>query len=112
MSAALTPAGQISEAWFALIEFGAAAGGRNVAQLPGCFEARIDADWWMAANGATTPRLASNGMEVPGLAVYVERQGWPAGIIDMHGGTLLMGTEDELIAACRAAQARLEAGAS
>jgi hypothetical protein len=109
---ALMQGGDIAEAYLALIELAVAAGARNARDLPGCFEHRIDDAWWMAANAGTAPRLASNGMEVPGLSVYVERQGWPAGIIHMQGGTMIAGTEDELIAACRAAEKALKGGAA
>lgn len=109
---ALMQGGDIAEAYLALIELAVAAGARNARDLPGCFEHQIDDTWWMAANAGAAPRLAGNGMEVPGMAVYVERQGWPAGIVEMHGGLLIAGTEDELIAACRAAQTALKGGAA
>lgn len=109
---ALLQGREISDAYLALIELAVAAGARDAAKLPGCFEHPIDDTWWMAANAGPHPRLASNGMEVPGMAVYVERGGWPAGIIEMLGGVIIAGTEDELIAACRAAERVLKGGAA
>jgi hypothetical protein len=98
---------QASELYIALVEVALAAGARDVGASPGCWEQQIDATWWMAANAAAEPRACSVGMQVPARAIYVERDGWPAGIVTLTGGRLLTGCEDALIAACQEAAARL-----
>lgn len=99
-------------AYKALVEVALASGARDIRSLPGCFEYQIDARWWMASNGHTTPRKTSNGATVPPFAIYVERDGMPAALIELTGGTALGDLEAELIAACRAAETALKGGAA
>lgn len=42
-------------------------------------------------NGHKTPMRCSHGIEVPPFSVYVQFNGWPAGILDAGGGVLAAG---------------------
>lgn len=59
-------------------------------------------------NGTGDPRRDTDpdghdGIEIPPYHASVWRSGWPAGFISPYGGTLIVGTEDRLIAALQAA---------
>lgn len=64
----------------------------------------------VTVNGSSAARKdtaddGSPGVEIPPYHASVWRHGWPLGIFTMFGGTLIVGTEELLIAALRAALA-------
>ena len=70
----------------------------------GCWELRVDEQWEIAMNGHNSPIQCSHGCEVPPFAVYVQFNGWPAGVIGPSGGWIAAGevaNEDAFIAAVR-----------
>jgi hypothetical protein len=117
---------EIKEAFMAVVELAEALGVERIDRLPGCWEHKVDAQWFIAVNGHTTPKairgFAGGAAAMPGevlfidpLHVYLEFNGFPAGIIGMRSGLLAAGSaanEDTLIAALRAATARAKAGRS
>lgn len=90
-----------------LCEYGLALGMKNISELPGCWEQKVDEHWWIACNGHSEPTECSEGAKVPPFSFYIMFNGWPAGIIDAGGGTLCAGAvanEGALIAAIQAAR--------
>ncbi len=97
----------VSEAYYELAMFGLSTGVQNLAEIPGCWESKIDDKWWVAANGHKVEHECSRGVAVPSFHFYVVYNGWPAGIIGPYGGTIAAGdaaNEDALIAALKAAR--------
>lgn len=62
----------------------------------------------VTVNGTNQERKDEEGMDIPPFRASVWRNGWPGGLFDMFGGTLMAGIEDPLIAALKAAIAKAE----
>lgn len=93
---------QYSEVFMKIGELGFALGMRNINQLPGCWEHQVDEQWFIALNAHAEPTKCSKGTTVPAFTAYIEFNGWPAGIVNAHGGTIAAGeaaNETTLIAA-------------
>lgn len=76
-----------------------------ISTLPGCWEVQVDERWWFAVNGHREPIACSKGPTVPPVHVYVEFNGWPAGILSPAGGEFAAGAAanaDAFIAALAA----------
>ena len=91
-----------------------AMGVRNIKALPGCWEVVIDEQWWLAVNGHKEPTACSpsdgRSVAVPPYSVYVEFNGWPAGILNIGGDEIVAGAaanEDALIDAIKAKTAKV-----
>ena len=90
-----------------------ARGARSIQAVPGCYEMQIDDRWWAALNPHKEPIRCSkdeNGNGVPPFSVYIEFNGWPAGVITPNGGIIAAGSvanEDTYIEAVKAAIAAL-----
>lgn len=71
----------------------------------GCWEFTAG-DLAFACNGHREPKEGgpADGMRgpVPPFTLAVFRNGWLLGFVDPHGGTMITGTEDEVIAALQA----------
>jgi hypothetical protein len=79
----------------------------------GCWEHQIDKQWWIAFNGQKQAVECSKGISVDPYHVYIEFNGWPAGIINPFEGTLCAGeiaNESTFIAAVEKATARAAIG--
>jgi hypothetical protein len=93
-----------------LCEYGLALGMKNISELPGCWEQKIDENWWIACNGHENPVQCSKSAgaaTVPPFSFYIEFNGWPAGIVDAGGGSLCAGAianEETLITALQSAR--------
>ena len=101
---------RISEAFVAVAELGFALGLRDIAKLDGCWEYQIDERWWIALNAHDQPVACSTGAEVEPFSIYVEFNGWPAGIFSAQGGVIAAGeaaNEEAFLAALRAKRASL-----
>ena len=95
---------QVPEAMMAICELGLAVGAAPLNKHAGCWELRIDEQWEIAMNGHDSPTKCSYGCDVPPFAVYVQFNGWPAGVIHPTGGWIAAGevaNEDAFIAAVR-----------
>ena len=93
---------RMTEVFSKMVDLGVALGRRDIAKLPGCWEEQVDAAWWFAINPHRESVQCSKGAAVPEFTAYVEFNGWPAGFINPHGGTMAAGriaNEDALIAA-------------
>lgn len=75
----------------------------HINQLPACWEVDIGSGWSLALNGHGEPMRSKSGAEVPPYHCWVERNGWPMGLVSPAGGTVVGGSEDELIEAIRGA---------
>ena len=88
-------------------DFALARGAASIKDLPGCWESDVDGHWWLAVNGHAETFKCSRGIDVPPYTIYVEFNGWPAGMIDAGGGEIAAGAlanEDTLTKALRAAK--------
>ena len=90
----------ISEAFALITELGIALGAAPLSKYAGCWEHTLGCRWLIAVNGHRTPMKTSAGCEVPPFHAYVERHGWPGGLLTPFGGTMIGGleAEDDLIA--------------
>lgn len=73
-----------------------------IADLPGGLYRRQIGDWRIVFNGTAEPRKPDDGPELPPFSVFVEFNGWPAGLIDPRGGIIAAGTvanEDSFVEA-------------
>ena len=93
---------QVSEVFSLAAELAEACGASRICDLPGCWEHRFDG-WFVAINGHRVDTSASVGMMVPPFCAYVERGGVPCVLTSPREGTVMFGTEDEVIAALKAA---------
>lgn len=58
-----------------------------------CWEQKVDDAWWFAINPNRHPVKVSTGIEVGPFCLYVEYNGWPAGMLSFgSGGEFAMGT--------------------
>ena len=73
---------------------------------PECWEHQLDEQWRLFWNGHDTPKESSTGSTVPAFHLYVEYNGWPAGVVPPVGsGWIAAGdcaNEDALIAVLEA----------
>jgi hypothetical protein len=77
---------QVSEAFSIIAELGYELGIRDISKREGCWEHAIDEQWWIALNGHPVDTKCSRGATVPRFTIYVEFNGFPAGIINPAGG--------------------------
>ena len=92
-----------------IADLGNKTGAAPATKFDGCWEHRVNDDWWLALNAHKVEIKCSKGPEVPPFTCYLEYKGWPAGLVDPYGGTLLrIGdvSEDALIAVLEAALER------
>lgn len=97
---------RIAESFYKMADLVLALGVKNINQLPGCWEHHVDKHWWIAVNAHAKAVVNSHGTTVPAFSMYIEFDGWPAGICDAGGGTIAAGAlanEDTFIAALEAA---------
>ena len=68
-------------------------GVRNLGEATSCWEQQIDDRWWVAINPTRDEKATSKGgPALPPASVYVEFNGWPAGLLSfMHGGEFAAG---------------------
>lgn len=82
----------LPKAYAAATDYAITQGAEDIKSLPGCYEADVDGTWWIAINGHSGPIECSRGGEVLPFHVYVEFNGWPAGVLGPAGG-ILAGSE-------------------
>lgn len=98
------------EVMLAIADLCFARGEAPVNKYAGCWECEVDEHWWVALNGHLEPVACSRGPSVPQFSMYVEFNGWPAGIIDTGDGVIAAGelaNEDTFLAAVREATRRV-----
>jgi hypothetical protein len=81
----------LTHAMVEIVDLAARLGVAQINKLPGCWELQVDAQWWIALNGHSEPTKCSKGAAVPPFHAYVEFNGWPAGVIGCHAGTIAAG---------------------
>jgi hypothetical protein len=81
----------ICEAYALTAELCIAMNAAPVNQYPECWELALDDYWFLAFNGHNVPTNCSKSVKVPPFSVYVEFNGWPAGVFDPVGGTIAAG---------------------
>ena len=83
-----------------MCDLGLKLGVKRINELPGCWEQRVDDQWWFAMNGHNEPMIARSsdgasssgeGVSVPPFHAYVEYNGWPAGMLTPYDGILAAG---------------------
>lgn len=82
---------RIGKAFAAVVELGLALGKRNMGSDPGCWEHQVDERWWFALNPHDDQTECSQGAKVPPFSIYVQFNGWPAGIIGVSDGVMAAG---------------------
>lgn len=102
---------QMSECFYRICDLANALGIAPLNQHEACWEYQVDLQWFIALNGHNEPKPLKGRPEivVQPFRVYVEFNGWPAGILHWGGGIIAAGeaaNEDTLIAALIAATAR------
>lgn len=68
-----------------------ALGVERINEMDGCWEYQVDSHWSISVNGHPEPTKNSRNADVPPFSVYIEFNGWPAGIIDPFGGVIAAG---------------------
>jgi hypothetical protein len=81
----------ISEAFALTAELCLAMNAAPVNQHSGCWELAVDDHWFLAFNGHNVPVNCSKSAKVPPFTIYIEYNGWPAGVVDPVGGTMAAG---------------------
>lgn len=97
---------RIVEAMMRVVELAEKLGVTKINEMDGCWEHQVDEKWWIACNGHQETTRNSHGAEVPPFHVYVEYNGWPAGLINPRQGVIAAGegaNERTFIAALRKA---------
>lgn len=83
---------KITQCMSVVAELALALGVKSISKLPGCWEYQIDERWWIAANGHRESTVCSKGGPIiPAFYVYVEYNGFPAGLFNAFGGQLATG---------------------
>lgn len=101
---------KISEVLAEALELAQSLGATPLNKHHGCWEAQLDEHWWIAINAHRVPIKCSKDAMVPPFTMYIDFNGWPAGFVDPHGGTMAAGSlanEETLLAAIKEAQRRI-----
>jgi hypothetical protein len=68
-------------------------GARSIKDLPGCWECRVDEQWFVAVNGHKTPTKTtaddSGAVDVPPFHAFVTFNGWVAACFALNSKSLL-----------------------
>lgn len=84
----------LDDIWSAIFELAKSDGVVPLKALPGCWYRRLDERWEIGVNGHREARsctFADGPSRVPPFSICVVFNGWPAGIIDPHGGSIAAG---------------------
>ena len=93
----MTQEQNVSELFASIVAYADAMGARNINELPGCWEAKVDDKTFLAVNGHQTAMKASRGPVLEPYHAFVEINGWPAALLNPYGGVVMGGSEDDLI---------------
>jgi hypothetical protein len=84
--------------WSGFIALAEKRGGSPLNKHEGCWYVALDEHWEVAANGHGQPtkcdrfrQHAGFAPTVPPFSIYVEFNGWPAGVIDPYGCSIAAG---------------------
>lgn len=95
------------EAFMVVAELFGAIGVTDARNIEGCVEHQIDKQWFVALNGHDEPTACSKSRNpVMPYHIYVEFNGWPAGVLNPYGGCIAAGeaaNETTFIAAVKSA---------
>lgn len=106
------------EAFIRIMELGLALHIPPLPEHAGCWEHQVDERWWIAVNGHPQPRVMAKHPKLDPLqpyTVYVEYNGWTAGLLGYDGGCIAAGecaNENAFIAALVAARDRAQVKSS
>jgi hypothetical protein len=82
----------ITQVFALLCELAFALGVRSIKDLPGCWTHRIDGQWEVCINGHRHAVACPHcKVTVPPFHAYLQFNGWTAGVISPHSGTLADG---------------------
>jgi hypothetical protein len=88
----MSPERPLTEIMDAFAGYAIRHGHAPINRLVGCLEVQVDSRWWIAANGHRTPTKCSKGVEVAPFEIYIEFNGWPAGMVSPFDGVLAAGS--------------------
>lgn len=94
----------ICEVFQAACEFAMSRGAERLRDQSGTWDSDVDDKWWISINAHAQDAECSRGLNVPPCSVYVEFNGWPAGVIDAAGGCIAAGkiaNEEAFVTALR-----------
>lgn len=80
---------QVKELFVAIMKYGVATGATRIDLLPGCWERQVSDECWISMNGHKEPIKNSKGHILHPFQIYIEWNGWPAGIVEPGGGTVM-----------------------
>lgn len=99
---------KISEVYWEVMQVAERLGVKDINQLEKCWELQVNEHWWFAVNGHRATVECSKGINVDPFRLYVEFNGWPAGILTVHGGEFVEGSMGNPEAFMEALRARHE----
>lgn len=85
----------IASVWEHIFNLAESKGAAPINKHPGCWECRLDEHWLVAMNGHPEPmetQLCPSPVTVQPFTVYVEFNGWPAGVFNMYSGEFAAGS--------------------
>lgn len=91
---------KVAEVFSLLCDLALALGERDLNKTPGCWQHKIDEKWWVALNPHDDYAEVEGG-RVPPFSAYFKCNGWPAGIVNPAGGSMI-GTSQSEDALCHA----------
>jgi hypothetical protein len=97
---------KMPEAFVLAMELGYKSGMRSIKDLPGCWTYKVDEQWTIHVNGHAVIMACASGADIPPYHMYVEYNGWPAGLLGKDGGEFAAGegaNEGTFIEALKAA---------
>jgi hypothetical protein len=93
--------GSMSELFFRIATLAENHGITRHSVQRGCWEVTINREWTLSLNLQETEQRNRIGMEIPPLAAYIERAGFPVGLVWVTGGELMVGAQNDLLKALR-----------
>lgn len=80
------------EAFMVVAELFGALGVTDARNVEGCIEHQINDQWFVALNGHSEPCVCSkSNIPVEPFTIYVEFNGWPAGVLNPYDGCIAAG---------------------
>lgn len=82
----------VIEAFSIAISYLLSMGYTKANEYDGCIEQQVDEHWWIALNGHNTPQvIKKNNMIAQPYHIYIEFNGWPAGVMTPFDGQIAAG---------------------
>lgn len=83
---------QEKNVFLAICEYAESRGISRLNLNPGCWEVKLDDQWWFAVNPHRTDQECSMGVTVRPFTIYVQYNGFPAGVFSPKEGVFAAGS--------------------